>query len=229
MWRSDGVTGYDLTFSALKSVSALWALGSDDIAAAALAAHQAAGTAGLAYLEAHAALSRKGTDGVEQIGTDGLAVALFDHRTSRAGDPQLHTHALVLNKARCADGVWRTLFGTELFGHKKTAGMIYQNALRNEMNSRLGVEFGPVSDNGQAEIVGQNPLGRRDSTLSVARMCHTLGCRAGTGGHEQRLVLQGVCAPGADICRSKYRPGQGSSPVTPTPTASAVDAAVAEE
>jgi len=153
-WRADGVTGYDLTLSAPKSVSALWALGSEDVAAAALAAHQAAVKAGLAYLDAHASLSRKGTDGVEQVSTGGVSAALFDHRTSRAGDPQLHTHALVLNKARCVDGVWRTLDGTELFGHKKTAGMIYQNALRNKMRARLGVDFEPVSDNGQAEILG---------------------------------------------------------------------------
>lgn len=153
-WRADGVTGYDLTFSAPKSVSALWALGSNDVAAAAMAAHQAAVQAGLAYLDAHASLSRKGADGVEQVATGGLAAALFDHRTSRAGDPQLHTHALVLNKARCADGVWRTLDGTELFGHKKAAGMIYQNALRNELHARLGVAFAPSNENGQAEILG---------------------------------------------------------------------------
>ncbi len=71
----------------------------------------------------------------------GLAVALFDHRTSRCGDPQLHTHALVINKVRCADGVWRTLDATELYHHKKSAGMIYQAALRNELTERLGVEF----------------------------------------------------------------------------------------
>lgn len=91
---------------------------------------------------------------MEQVTTGGLSAALFDHRTSRAGDPQLHDHALVLNKARCADGVWRTLDGTELFGHKKTARMIYQNALRNEMHARLGVEFEAVGDNGQAETLG---------------------------------------------------------------------------
>jgi conjugative relaxase-like TrwC/TraI family protein len=153
-WRADGVTGYDLTFSAPKSVSALWALGSEDIAAAAMAAHREAVRAGLAYLDAHASLSRRGTNGTEQVGSAGLSAALFDHRTSRAGDPQLHTHALVLNKVRCADGKWRTIDGTELFAHKKTAGMIYQNALRNEMQQRLGVEFEPVSRDGQAEIRG---------------------------------------------------------------------------
>lgn len=132
-WRKDAVTGFDLAFSAPKSVSALWALGNGDIAAATMAAHQEAVKAGMAYLEKHAGWSRRGTNGVEQIGTAGLSAALFDHRTSRAADPQLHTHALVVNKARCVDGIWRTLDGKEVFDHQKTAGMIYQNALRNEM------------------------------------------------------------------------------------------------
>ena len=153
-WRADGVTGFDLTFSAPKSVSTVWALGNEQVAAAALAAHQQAVTAGLAYLQTHASYSRRGTNGVEQIATAGLTAALFDHRTSREGDPQLHTHALVVNKALCADGVWRSLDGREMFDHKKTAGMIYQTALRNEVKARLGVDFGPVSIDGQAEIEG---------------------------------------------------------------------------
>jgi len=153
-WRADAVTGFDLTFSAPKSESALWALGNADVAGAALAAHQAAVEASLAYLDTQAGFSRRGTDGVEQIKTAGLAVALFDHRTSRAGDPQLHTHALVVNKVRCIDGTWRTLDATELFHHKKSAGMIYQAALRSEMQQRLGVAFGDVTEHGQAEIAG---------------------------------------------------------------------------
>ena len=154
VWRADAVTGFDLTFSAPKSVSALWALGNTDVAVAAMGAHRAAVEAGLAYLDTHAGLSRRGTDGVEQIQTHGLAVAFFDHRTSRAGDPQLHTHALVVNKVRCADGRWRTLDATELFHHKKSAGMIYQAALRNEMRQRIGVAFGEGNEHGQAEILG---------------------------------------------------------------------------
>ena len=153
-WRPDAVTGFDLTFSAPKSVSALWALGNVDASVAAMGAHRAAVEAGLVYLDTRAGLSRRGTDGVEQVQTQGLAVALFDHRTSRAGDPQLHTHALVINKVRCADGTWRTLDATELFHHKKSAGMIYQAALRNEMRQRLGVAFCEGNDHGQAEILG---------------------------------------------------------------------------
>jgi conjugative relaxase-like TrwC/TraI family protein len=153
-WRTDGVTGFDLTFSAPKSVSALWALGDSSTASATAAAHRAAVRAGLAYLDGHAALSRRGTDGVEQVSSGGLAAALFDHRTSRAGDPQLHTHALVLNKVRCTDGRWRTLDAAELFHHKKSAGMIYQAALRNELYQRLGIVFSEVNEHGQADIVG---------------------------------------------------------------------------
>ncbi|MGH7752580.1 MAG: MobF family relaxase, partial [Gemmatimonadales bacterium] len=136
-WRSDGVTGFDLTFSAPKSVSALHAMARtlvlqgtaqqlnllDDehvlaerprgsgagSAALVAAAHDAASRAALAYLDTHAGLSRRGTDGTEQIGTGGFAVAMFTHHTSREGDPQLHTHALLLNKVQCTDGTWRTL------------------------------------------------------------------------------------------------------------------------
>ncbi len=153
-WRADAVTGYDLTFSAPKSVSVLWALGGATAQAEVAQAHRAAVLAALAYLDAHAALSRRGTDGVEQIRTAGFAAALFDHRTSRAGDPQLHTHALVPNKLLCADGIWRTIDGHELFHHKKAAGVLYQAALRAELHSRLGVMFGPPSAHGQAEILG---------------------------------------------------------------------------
>ncbi|HEX3826742.1 MAG TPA: MobF family relaxase, partial [Sporichthyaceae bacterium] len=99
-WRSDGVTGFDLTFSAPKSVSALWALGDSGTAYELRAAHKAAVAAALGYLDAHASASRRGVDGVEQVDSAGLVAACFDHRTSRCADPQLHTHALVLNKVQ---------------------------------------------------------------------------------------------------------------------------------
>ena len=153
-WRADAVTGFDLTFSAPKSVSVLWALGGPTAQTQVTQAHRAAVNAALAHLDQHAAWSRRGTDGVEQIRTGGFAAALFDHRTSRAGDPQLHTHALVPNKLRCVDGVWRTIDGRELFHHKKAAGVLYQAALRAELHSRLGVVFDTPSAHGQAEILG---------------------------------------------------------------------------
>lgn len=62
-WREDAVTGYDLTFSAPKSVSARWALADPDTAEAIELAHAAAVDAALGYLERHASLSRRGRDG----------------------------------------------------------------------------------------------------------------------------------------------------------------------
>ena len=60
----------------------------------------------------------------------------------------------MVNKVRCADGTWRTLDATELFHHKKSAGMLYQAALRQELMSRLRIAFEPVDRNGQADIAG---------------------------------------------------------------------------
>ena len=153
-WRSDGVTGYDLTFSAPKSASLLWALGGPHARDEVVRAHRAAVRAALDYLDDHAALSRRGADGAEQIGTAGLVAALFPHRTSRAGDPQLHTHALVVNKLRCADGAWRTIDGHELYAHAKSAGAVYQAALRAELAGRLDAVFADRSAHAQAEVVG---------------------------------------------------------------------------
>ncbi len=151
---ADRVTGWDLTWSAPKSLSALWALGGGEVGMAAREAHEAAVAAGLAYLEEHAAFSRQGKAGIRQVDTDGLLAAAFVHRTSRAGDPQLHTHVLVSGRVRCEDGVWRALDSRALHRELKAAGMIYQAALRAETTVRLGVVWGPVDRNGQADIEG---------------------------------------------------------------------------
>jgi conjugative relaxase-like TrwC/TraI family protein len=90
-WRIDGVTGFDLTLSAPKSVSMLWALGTDQIKEQVEAAHNSAVEATLTYSDAHAAFSRRGRAGAEQVASAGFTAAVFDHRTSRAGDPQLHS------------------------------------------------------------------------------------------------------------------------------------------
>jgi conjugative relaxase-like TrwC/TraI family protein len=153
-WRVDGVIGFDLCFSAPKSVSTLWALGDGAVAAAVRAGHGAAVDAALDYLDTHASYSRTGRNGRTQVATDGFTTAVFDHRTSRAGDPQLHSHAVVANKAHCRDGKWRTIDGSEIFHHKKSAGTVYQAALRSELTRRLGVVWTPVTEHGQAEIAG---------------------------------------------------------------------------
>ncbi len=229
-WRVDAVTGYDLTFSAPKSVSAVWALGDAGTVAQVDAAHAAAVRAALGYLEDHAAWSRRGKDGVEQVPTGGFTAALFDHRTSRAGDPQLHTHVLVLNKVRCADGAWRTVDGREVFAHKKAAGAVYQAALRAELTTRLPVLFDPVSEHGQAEITGAPPellsaWSKRtaqlmaEATPVLTDTEHALGHPL-SGGQRARIVKTAVLATRPASCGTpgppRPPPSAGTAPTSST-------------
>jgi conjugative relaxase-like TrwC/TraI family protein len=147
------IAGYDLTFRAPKSVSLLALLGDPDTAMTVTAAHEAAVDAAFSYIERSAARSRTGKDGVHQVEVQGLVAAAFRHRTSRAGDPHLHTHVLVANMGQGPDGTWRTLDGRWLYLHAKTAGYLYEAHLRDELTRRLGVEWEPVR-NGIADISG---------------------------------------------------------------------------
>ncbi len=147
------VAGFDLCFRAPKSVSLLAALGDPDTAAIVHAAHDASVAAAFGYVDANAGRSRTGKNGVNQVGVNGLIAAGFRHRTSRAGDPHLHTHMLVANMAECADGKWRTLDGRVLFQYARTAGFLYEAHLRHELTVRLGVEWAPTK-NGIADLVG---------------------------------------------------------------------------
>ncbi|HMC67914.1 MAG TPA: MobF family relaxase, partial [Mycobacteriales bacterium] len=144
------VRGWDLTFSAPKSVSVLWAVGGGDVGMEVRDAHQAAVRSALTYLEEHAAFSRTGKAGIRQVDTRGLVAAAFVHRTSRSGDPQLHTHVLVSNRVQCDDGTWRALDGKALHRQLKPAGMLYHAALRAELTMRLGVAWTEVNRHGQA-------------------------------------------------------------------------------
>ncbi len=152
---------FDLTLSAPKSVSLLWALGGPDTARAVVAAHEAAVDQTIGYLEREAVRSRRGHNGVESVAGGGVIGAAFRHRTSRAGDPQLHTHVLVANATLCEDGVWRALDGRLLYGHARTAGFLYQAALRDGLTRSLGVSWEyPVY--GQGEITGVGRDVRRE-------------------------------------------------------------------
>jgi conjugative relaxase-like TrwC/TraI family protein len=147
------VPGFDLAFRAPKSVSLLYGLGDEATAAVVRDAHDQAVAAALGYLQRQAGFARRGRNGAERVPIDGLVAAAFRHRTSRAGDPLLHTHVLVSNLGRCPDGQWRTLDARLLYSHAKTAGYLYQAALRDQLSRRLGVAWTPVR-NGTAEVAG---------------------------------------------------------------------------
>src|SRR5690625_5768179 len=66
----------------------------------------------------------------------------YEHRTSRAGDPHVHSHVLLANKQLCPDGKWRTLDGVSLYHEARAAGMVYQATFRERIAASLGVEWG---------------------------------------------------------------------------------------
>lgn len=160
------VPGFDLTFSAPKSVSVLYGVGDDAVSGAARRAHDEAVRQALGYLEREACRVRRGARGKHLLRAEGLIVGTFRHRTSRAGDPQLHTHAVVANMAKL-DGRWSALDSRSIFAHARTAGFLYQAVLRGELGRELGVQWNPVR-NGMAEIAGMDPaLLRRFSQRSM--------------------------------------------------------------
>lgn len=148
----DKVSGWDLTLSAPKSFSTLWAVADTDLRRTLDSCQSAAVEASITYLEEHGAFSRKGHAGRFQVDTHGLMIARFDHRTSRAGDPQRHSHLLVSNRVRCLDGQWRALDSRALHAQLKAAGVVYHAALRAETTTRVGVRWGLTDRNGQADI-----------------------------------------------------------------------------
>lgn len=118
----DKVTGWDLTVSAPKSFSVLWAVAEPEVAKVLDQIHAAALRETIAYLEDHAAFSRTGRGGTAQVDTKGLMIARFEHRTSRAMDPQRHSHLLVSNRVRCTDGVWRAVVSKALHPPAQAGG-----------------------------------------------------------------------------------------------------------
>ncbi len=141
--RTTAVAGYDLTFSPVKSVSALWAISDPATAALIEQAHRGAIGEALRFLEGQALFTRRGTNGVRQVEVRGLVATAFTHRDSRAGDPDLHTHVAIANKVQARDdGAWLSIDGRALYAATVTASETYNTALERRVTSALGVDFG---------------------------------------------------------------------------------------
>jgi conjugative relaxase-like TrwC/TraI family protein len=145
--------GLDLTLSAPKSVSLVWGLGNQDTARTVVECHEGAVGAAITFLERHACQVRRGHAGADTDAGRGFIAAAFRHRTSRLGDPTLHTHVLVANLAEGADGRWTALDGRPLYQHARPAGFVYQAVLRYELARSLGLLFEEV-EQGHADVAG---------------------------------------------------------------------------
>ncbi len=142
--------GYDLTFSAPKSVSILaLVLGNEAI----LQAHREAVHETMDKMESKYAACRIKEQGIIRIEqTHNFTIASFEHGDSRAGDPDLHTHCVLMNVTQDANGKWRALFADELYTNKLLNGMEYRSRLAHKLMA-LGFEI-EIRENGLFEIKG---------------------------------------------------------------------------
>jgi conjugative relaxase-like TrwC/TraI family protein len=161
--RTTAVAGYDVTFSPVKSVSALWAVAPLDVAREIEECHDAAVADALAFMETEAAFTRSGAAGVAQVDTTGLIGTAFTHRDSRAGDPDLHTHVAISNKVATIDvnGVqrWLALDGQPLHRLMVAVSELYNTRLEAHLGQRLGLQFSEMTPPGRGkrpirEIIG---------------------------------------------------------------------------
>lgn len=145
--------GWDVTFSAPKSVSLLWAAGTEDQRASIEDLHGRAVEAALSFIARQALLEvRLGAGGTIREAPTDIIVGRFRHTTSRAGDPNIHTHCVVLNVAGCADRRWRTREPEAMFKWTKTVGAAYRAELSRLLAER-GFVFRPAGRD-QIEIRG---------------------------------------------------------------------------
>lgn len=134
------VAGFDLTFSPTKSVSVAWALANPETKAVIYDCHRRAIGFVLSYAEREVFRSRSGHQGAVEEDVRGVITTAFTHWDSRSGDPQLHDHVIVWNRARSvSDGRWRTLDSRGLFKASVMLSELHQGVLSDLLTELLGV------------------------------------------------------------------------------------------
>ena len=144
---------FDVVLRPTKSVSILYGLGDPATGRAVLAAHHAGLAEAVAYLDEHLG-ARRGHGGVQHVSGQGVLAVGFDHRTSREGDPLLHTHLVVANRVQGPDGRWTALDGRDLYRHRLAADAIYRATYQRELVRTLGVEWTAADSHGNRELQG---------------------------------------------------------------------------
>src|SRR5207249_8642075 len=181
--------GWDVTVSPHKSVSLTAPVGGDSRL---LEAHDRAVSQALAELERHAQAWAHG--GRDVVTTGNVVAASFRHETSRALDPQLHSHCVVLNITRRSDGEWRAINARGIFRAQRLANEIYQADLRRQLLA-LGYEVQSYRDgrSGRQRVTGI--AGFREEHLThfskrsreIERELKSRGLRSGR--HAERVTL----------------------------------------
>lgn len=167
--QQDAVAGYDLTFTPVKSVSVLWALGDEETRTMVEDAQQAALADSLEYLEEHALATRSGTNGIAQTSVAGDLIATsFRHHDSRLGDPNLHHHVVVSNKVQDEAGNWKTIDGKLLHRSAVAVSEHYNTRLQAHLEAN-GVQFEARTVNGSKQPVMEVSAVPRELTAMFSK------------------------------------------------------------
>ena len=133
------VAGFDLTFSPAKGISVAWALADPETKQVIFDCHREAIEIVLDFAEAEVFHSRSGAGGIVEEDIEGIVAAAFTHFDSRTGDPQLHDHVVILNRAlSVSDHKWRTLDSRQLFKATVMLSELHQGVLADLLTARLG-------------------------------------------------------------------------------------------
>ena len=149
----NAVPAFDVVLRPTKSVSILYGLGDPATGRAVLAAHHAGLSEAVGYLDEHLG-ARRGHAGVQHVSGHGVLAVGFDHRTSREGDPLLHTHLVIANRVQGPDGRWTALDGRDLYRHRLAADAIYRATYQHVLVRTLGVEWTAADGHGNRELQG---------------------------------------------------------------------------
>ena len=199
------VAGYDATLSAPKSLSVLWGLTGDDGWAQ---CHDFAVNAVVEMIEKYGSTTRIRSNGKRlHPETKGLSVAVFRQSTSRADDPQLHSHVVISSKVQTADGRWYALDAQTLKKYQQAFGYLYQSVLRAEVTARYGVVFD--------QIVQRSGRDRRCADRVVGSVLEA-GARDRRRDERQACRLPST-AKAVTHPRSSTRRWSAKRPPTPVP------------
>jgi len=146
--------GWDMTFSMPKTVSTLWSQTTPENRQIIQRIHADAVKEALRYAQEVAGHTRRGKGGNE-IDQAKLLFAVFEHGTSRALDPNLHSHAILQNIGVRSDGTTGTLHTQALYDHKMAIGAVYRLAAAHGLRTQLGVHVRVEKD--LYEVEGVDP------------------------------------------------------------------------
>jgi conjugative relaxase-like TrwC/TraI family protein len=237
----EAVAALDATFSAPKSVSAIWAVADPELRAEIECAHEQAIDRALSYSVKRVAMIRHriAPDTVIHAKPAGLVATSWRHTTARAvggraPDPQLHSHVL-LHAAVRRDGRVVAIDSRSWLVHRREIGAAYRTELARELNW-LGFEIQRGTGRGQRyfELAGvpQELLDRwssrhhqvqaaiRERLAEQESALRELVAASGAAGSEagERLALlkrTGQLAPAEERFMSAIS-RSGKAPVTHT-------------